>query len=193
MERALAAATKSSGSPTYQRERWRLKKARQRARKGDKSPGTKPDPYSSKTLSLEKKVSKKRVDVPVSPGTSDDWPVDFVEQFWTVFPPYRRQAKAKVGLKLTRIRGDGKVTWATLYGGAVKFARTNPGEYAPAPMVWLNDGRWDREYGGTRNGKTQGTEDISKLGFAGLAALARRGSQESQRPAPEDLEPINRR
>jgi len=177
MERALAIVTRPSGSVPDQRERWRLKKARQRARKGDMSPGTKPDPFILKSLSIQKKVSKKRVDVPLSPGTlPDDWPVDFVEQFWMAFPPYRRQAKAKVGTKLQRIRADGKVTWATLYGGVVKFARTNPGEFAPAPMVWLNDGRWDREYGGLGNGKTQSTLG----GFSGLGSRLRQAVAEDR-------------
>jgi uncharacterized protein YdaU (DUF1376 family) len=44
-----------------------------------------------------------------------------------------------------------------------------------------------------KHGKTQGTINTSQLGFSELAALARRGPPQSPRPAPEDLEPINRR
>jgi hypothetical protein len=124
----------------------------------------------------------------------DDWPEDYLEQFWKQFPPFRRQARAKVGQKLAKIRAAGAVTWQVLFAGVLKFAATNPGEYAPAPMVWLNDGRWDREYGkGFSNGKTQGASG-DKIGFSGLAARIRYGDLDGEsRPAPEDLEPVNRR
>ena len=87
----------------------------------------------------------------------DDWPPDYLEQFWQAFPPFRREGKAKVGEKLKQLRKKGKVTWDTLIGGVRKFAATNPGEFAPAPMVWLNGGRWDREYGTEFNGNRSNT------------------------------------
>lgn len=130
---------------------------------------------------------------PKAPPINDGWPSDFVDQFWKAFPPFRRQAKAKVAVKLARIRGEGKVAWQTIFDGVRKFAATNPGEFAPAPMVWLNDGRWDRVYGskGDFNGKTQGI-DIQNAGFAGIAARIRHGAgSDARRPAPEDLEPLN--
>lgn len=192
----VAMAT-SSGSTPEQRERWRRKKARQRARDGGQSTGDNRTPLSSTNTDI-KQVKKNTSKV--SPGDKvlrlDDWPTDHADQFWKAFPPYRRQAKAKVATKLARIRADGKVTWATLLGGVTKFAATNPGEYAPAPMVWLNDGRWDREYGtGGKNGTAQSANGGART-FAGIAAKIRYGGRDDEsppRPTPEDLQPINRR
>jgi hypothetical protein len=194
------------GSSVDRRERERLKKQRYRARKnalstGDSPPGTNPDPILTKTQEVIDKVSKKESGVHHVHGDKpeipkDDWPSDFLDQFWAAFPPFRRQAKAKVGQKLAKIRAAGSVTWQVLFAGVLKFAATNPGEYAPAPMVWLNDGRWDREYGtqkGFSNGKAQ-SASTDKIGFSGLAARIRYGDLDGEsRPAPEDLEPVNRR
>lgn len=202
VEVRLAMAARPRVNPEEQRKRWRLKAAARRSRlRGDvpdTSPGTKPDPILTKTQKVSEKVeSKKEPSVPDVSGTSgdipvDDWPDDFVERFWTAFPPYRRQAKAKVGQKLARIRaqtGKQKVTWATLFGGVLKFAATNPGEFAPAPMVWLNDGRWDREYGtGGSNGQTK-TAASGKVGFAGIAARLRLGRAEGDGELPLDQPP----
>ena len=106
----------------------------------------------------------------------DDWPPDYLDQFWRAFPPFRRQAKAKVGIKLAKIRKEGQVTWAILFDGLRKFAATNPGEYAPAPMVWLNDGRWDREYGKVQqNGKA--THSLG--GFSGLSERLKRTTSDA--------------
>lgn len=174
VEATLGVTARSSGPEPSQREIWRVKKANQRARQGDKSPRTKAEGVSSNhQLDINNSETESRV-VPDVPG--DDWPTDYVEQFWKAFPPFRRQAKAKVAAKLGRIRtqtGKQKVTWATLFGGVQKFAATNPGEYAPAPMVWLNDGRWDREYGtGGSNGTPKGTGG-GKVGFSGIGARLR--------------------
>ena len=178
----LAMATTASGSTDTKRERERLKKQRQRARRRGTSPGTEACPISSKTQDSEITKERKKPKAALSPGDSppaDDWPEDFIDQFWKAFPPFRRQAKAKVAAKLARIRaqtGKQQVTWETLFGGVLKFAATSPGDYAPAPMVWLNDGRWDREYGppqrGGSDGKTQGSNG-SKVGFSGIAARIR--------------------
>ena len=106
----------------------------------------------------------------------DDWPPDYLDQFWRAFPPFRRQAKAKVGVKLAKIRKEGQITWAVLFDGVQKFAATNPGEYAPAPMVWLNDGRWDREYGKVQqNGKAS----HSLGGFSGLSERLKRTTSDA--------------
>lgn len=177
-----------------QRERWRIKKQRQRARnRGDMSPGTISTPIINNNRKDLKKERKKESVSPFVP-LDDGWPVNHLELFWKAFPPFRRQAKAKVAVKLSRLRSEKTVTWDVLIDGVRKFAATKPGEYAPAPMVWLNDGRWDREYG--PNGGSDGKVASTKVGFSGIAARLRYGSpgrEEPFRPAPEDLEPINRR
>jgi hypothetical protein len=191
-EAAFAGAPTRSGSDAARRERERLKKQRQRDRKRGMSPGDVPGdtvgtPILTKTRKDIGKGNKEETTCPPVPGDIplqpvDDWPEDYVEQFWKAFPPFRRQAKAKVAQKLARIRaqaGKQRVTWATLFGGVVKFAATNPGEFAPAPMVWLNDGRWDREYGtGGSNAKTESAIHVG--GLSGLGARLRQAVADEQ-------------
>lgn len=73
----------------------------------------------------------------------DGWPDDYLEVFWKAFPPYRREGKKAVATKLAGIRRKAEVSWQTLIEGAYRYAASEPGEYACAPMVWLNQGRWD--------------------------------------------------
>jgi hypothetical protein len=180
------------GSADEIRERERIRKADWRRRNPGHVPGQKAYPLSSKTVvnTVIKKERKKEPNmvVPGQIGTLDDWPADFLEQFWKAFPPFRRQAKGKVGAKLARIRSDGKVTWATIIEGVAKFAATNPGEYAPAPIVWLNDGRWDREYGElsgkTFNGHRANSAAGSKKGADAILAGVGRFASRFAGPKP---------
>lgn len=139
----------------------------------------------------QKKVSKQE-----SPRLrEDDYPPDAFDRFWTLYPPGRKGAKKATASKFDGIRRRGEVTFERLMAGLQRFIDSRPDpQYTKAPEVWLNKGCWDDEYFNRgSHGKTQGAVDTSQLGFAGLAALARRGPPESQRPSPEDLEPINRR
>lgn len=121
----------------------------------------------------------------------DDWPSDYVDQFWNAFPPFRREGKAKVGEKLKKLRKEGKVTWDTIIGGVRKYVATNPGEYACAPIVWLNGGKWDREYGQAINGNRSNTvaqprparEDAI---LTGMGNFARRYLAEKQSARSDD-------
>lgn len=179
VEGALAGPARSSGPEETQRDKWRAKKAAQRQRKRGQSEGTAAEGISSNPqLDItDSKTNTRRVPRDVPPA--DDWPEDYLEQFWKAFPPYRREAKKKVGEKLARIRASREVTWETLIVGVRKFAATNPGTYAPAPIVWLNNGKWDREYGPQQAGGSNGTSQNTgsgKVGFAGIAARLRRGA-----------------
>lgn len=110
-----------------------------------------------------------------SPAVGDDWPPDYADQFWSRYPPGRKYGKAKVIAKLMRVRRDG-VTWATLMAGLDKFLATRPTpKYTPAPMVWLNDQRWDADYGTERtaHGQVADTELGRGEGFAALAVRLR--------------------
>lgn len=194
-EGALLRTTTARASTPEDRKKWAGQKQRQRGASTRMS-----------TLGLESKNQdsesnkgrKKEPEVDISP---DGWPADFVDVFWKAFPPFRRQAKSKVAQKLARIRAAGDASWETIIGGVHKFAATNPAEYAPAPMVWLNDGRWDREYGPQNRGRPNGqaaNAGNGRTGFSGIAAQARArinagGDVVAERPAPEDLQPVNRR
>lgn len=181
-EEAFRIDQKNPSISTQRREKERLRKAAYRDRLSRDVPRDSPPVLSSlkdNTLNLiVKKKERNKDDVPHVPRDmfepDDGWPSDFLEQFWREFPPYRRQAKEKVREKLARIRKDAKVSWAALIKGVRIFAATNPGQFAPAPMVWLNDGRWDCEYGGS-NG-TNRNNGGQKLGYAGIAEQARRAA-----------------
>lgn len=77
----------------------------------------------------------------------DDWPEDYFERFWQRYPPGRKTEKKAVEAKLARTRRDREVTFAKLMAGLDRFVATNPEpKFTPAPLVWLNRGRWDDEY-----------------------------------------------
>jgi hypothetical protein len=72
------------------------------------------------------------------------------------------------------------------------FATSFAKRQAPLPIVEIRDAE---KLTVTGHGKTHASgDDFRKVGFAGLAARLRHGraEQETDRPAPEDLEPINR-
>lgn len=126
----------------------------------------------------------------------DDWPPDYLEQFWAFYPPGRKTGKKAVGAKLDAIRRRGDVTFDRLMAGLRRYVNSCPDpQYTKAPEVWLNKGCWDDEYAfkGAPDGKTQAAVDPSKLGFSGFGAHARYSAMEAERPDPADFEPINRR
>jgi hypothetical protein len=190
IDTAFAISTRSGGSRSDQRERWRLKKERQRARKKALSPGDSPPEgiilTTSKTLSVKEESKTARVspgdkgDSP--PAVADGWPVDFLDQFWTAFPPFRRESKRKVGDKLARIRADGKVGWEQIIGAVKRYAATDPGQFACAPLVWLNGERWDREYGSTKGGSNEANRSGGTRqqggSYSTLAARVRAGRRQ---------------
>lgn len=83
------------------------------------------------------------------PPAPDDWPEDFAALFWSTWPRHpRKHSREQVTAKLGRIRRSGKVTWAALFGGLQAYLGTNPEpKFIPAPMVWLNQSRWEADYG----------------------------------------------
>jgi hypothetical protein len=122
----------------------------------------------------------------------DDWPPDYLEQFWASYPLGRKIGKKAVGAKLDVIRRRGDVTFERLMAGLRRYVDSRPDpKFTKSPEVWLNKGCWDDElfFKGTPDGKTQTAIDLSKLGFAGYAALGRRTAASVERSAPEDLEP----
>ena len=83
------------------------------------------------------------------PPTSvvDDWPEDFFDRFWQRYPPGRKTEKKAVLAKLLRVRRDREVTFEKLMAGVDRFVATGPEpKFTPAPLVWLNKGRWDDEF-----------------------------------------------
>lgn len=73
------------------------------------------------------------------------------------------------------------------------FATSFAKRQTPLPVVEI--ARDAEKLTVTSNGTTQAAGDIRKAGFAGISARLRYGhpEQEDERPAPEDLEPVNGR
>lgn len=150
-----------------------------------------PEPEPEPVFSNEKTSAPKR-------RREDDWPADFLDRFWALYPVGRKTGKKAVGSKLETIRRRGDVTFAYLMEGLQRYVDSRPDpQFTKAPEVWLNKGCWDDEhlFKGGVNGTSQTAIDPSKLGFASLGAHARRAVAEPgpERPAPEDLQPVNRR
>jgi hypothetical protein len=161
--------------------------------------GQKPGSPAATMVASKESINNQELSVLDStpPRANDGWPDDFLDQFWTAFPPYRREGKRKVGEKLARLRRDRVVPWTELIGAVRRFAATNPGEFAPAPMVWLNGERWDREYGNRGGANETNRNGGGKTGFSGLAAKLRQGIREQELAdrgyVPEDLGPLDGR
>lgn len=86
----------------------------------------------------------------------DDWPEDYVEQFWNRYPKARRTARKTVASKLAALRAGGEVDWAKLMAGLDRYNATDDVArgFACAPVVWINGGRWmDEVQKGGSNGK----------------------------------------
>lgn len=201
-EAAFGRTPRGGVSAEERREKERVRKAAWRANASRAVPGTVPPESiieSSKTLSSQKKKKSAVPPVPRDNGDNkpdDGWPADFLEQFWQAFPPYRRESKRKVGEKLERIRAEGKVAWGQIIGAARRYAATDPGQYACAPLVWLNGERWDREYGseaksngGSHEANRNGHPATRNSGYATLAARLRRGGAGRQQRPPAGDEP----
>ena len=174
-----AVVAKSRGSGADRRERERLKKARQRAKKAEVSPGQNKGGYillTDKTLNTVKKESNTE-DVPFVPGDIlSDWPKDYREQFWTNVP--RKVAKADAIKALDKVRRS-KLPWATLWIGLLRWkteaAHSDP-KFVKHPATWLNKGCWDDEP--LKGGLLDGEQPNHRNGGSSdpiLAAARRRG------------------
>ena len=83
-------------------------------------------------------------------ATTDDWPKDYQDQFWSEYP--LKVAKARALAALDKVRG--KVAWATLLGSVqaykVWLGQGTAKDFRPPPKhpaTWINGGCWDDDYG----------------------------------------------
>lgn len=75
-----------------------------------------------------------------------DWPKDFRETFWKLYP--RRVDKQLAFKKLEQLRRGGDLSWGTLIAGVERYALSVRGQdpkYTKGPAAWLNAGKWDDE------------------------------------------------
>lgn len=78
-----------------------------------------------------------------------DWPADFREQFWKLFP--RKSGKQAAIRKLEVVRKGGQVPWERLIGAVRRYAEHVAGkdqQFTKHPSTWLNSGCWDDELPG---------------------------------------------
>jgi hypothetical protein len=105
----------------------------------------------------------------------DDWPTDYQEQFWKLYP--RRIAKAHAmkaldkiaGIRKNRPRRSPQVPWATITSALARYTLwlEGPGWRPDAkhPATWLNAGCWDDELPIL---KESNRESASRNGFAAV-------------------------
>src|SRR5581483_2613611 len=188
-----AAMATRRGSTPEQRERWRLKKERQRAAKAGSPRGDKvvtvESSSSPKTQTELKKERKKDSSDFLSPGDSDGWPEDYETQFWANFPKQRRGDRPQVFKLLAKLRKDKTVTWKELFAGVLRYAASDDVArgFAKAPLPWLRGHRWEIDNGGGSNGQRAGGERPVGGGSATAAAAARRfggGARNGGAPGP---------
>lgn len=75
----------------------------------------------------------------------DDWPPDYVDQFWIRYP--RRVGKLSAVKSLDKARKSG-VRFETIIS-AIGRIQTKDAKFIPHPATWLNRGGWDDEYEST--------------------------------------------
>lgn len=75
-----------------------------------------------------------------------DWPKDYREVFWQIYP--RRTDKTAALKKLDQIRRSGSLPWETFLAGVKRYADSVRGkdpQYTKGPAAWLNAGKWEDE------------------------------------------------
>jgi hypothetical protein len=85
-----------------------------------------------------------------------DWPVDFSEQFWRVYP--RRVAKKAALAALERVRRSGEVAFSRLLAAVERYADSVAGkeiQFVAHPATWLNQGRWEDDPASLGHGHAQ--------------------------------------
>ena len=79
-----------------------------------------------------------------------DWPHDFREQFWTMYP--NKVGKPDALSVLEKVRRKG-VLWEVVVRGLVTYIRDKPADRAWCnPATWLRQGRWDDQPANVSNG-----------------------------------------
>lgn len=103
---------------------------------------------NTKTVDVVKKTESKTQTVPRDKaGHLTDWPTDYREQFWKIYP--RKTEKKSAMAKLEAVRKS-SVPWARFINGVKRYATSMVGteeRYVKHPTTWLNRGCWDDEYG----------------------------------------------
>lgn len=108
-----------------------------------------------------------------------DWPSDYREKFWNLYP--RKTEKKAALAKLDAIRKSKSVKFVELISGVerlidrVRRERTLE-KYIKHPATWLNRGCWEDQFAAGENGNEE-TRRRGGLGFGSIAAYGRAATQ----------------
>ena len=94
-----------------------------------------------------------------------DWPADYHEQFWKMYPHKRTRAAAMKALDKIHHKGD--VPWETLIGGLHRYIHFVNGQDNlnwMHPATWLNGESWLDEFAPSK-------DNGSRNGFAAIARI----------------------
>lgn len=105
----------------------------------------------------------------------DDWPADCEEQFWRAYP--RKIAKGAMRKSLLKIRASGAVKFPDILAGVERYkawlAQRTATCWRPDPAhpsTWLNQERWNDEFGGDHRETTgsigAAAERLAEPGFS---------------------------
>ncbi len=191
----------SGASVLERRERERLKKERQRAKKrgfvpGDAA-GTAVNAISSSESKVRKPLKKEDSAHKAVPGDKGDKPKRSgtrISEDWVPSDDDVAYGAKKLGLTREQVfsLGEDMRLWAVANANRAVARKDN---WTLTFYGWMRREapKLKRFNQGGTNAQAQSADDVRKSGFSGLAARMRHGSPEPERPAPEDLEPVNRR
>jgi hypothetical protein len=125
---------------------------KKKARKNEKCPDSYNNTIQDNTL--QNKTEEEKPPLSPLPGGNDDQPpakpevsADF-ERFWKAYPPRRKVGKLMAEKKFQALRKSGRLPPIDELLAILAHQARSPdwlkqgGEFIPAPLTWLNQGRW---------------------------------------------------
>lgn len=100
-----------------------------------------------------------------------DWPEDYLELFWDLYP--RRVAKKAAARALDKVRKAREVPFEVLIAAVKIYASAVRGkdmQYIAHPATWLNAGRWDDDPRALCGAERRTAGDNLLAGLASIAA-----------------------
>lgn len=102
-----------------------------------------------------------------SPSPADDWPSDFEQQFWTLYP--NKVGKGDAMAKLRTVRRNRTVDWTELIAGLRRYVAKTDDRPWCNPATWLHQQRWTDQPATPVSANGQRPHDNRAPGFAGPA------------------------
>lgn len=135
-----------------------------------------PEPNITTTTEVQKDIL---TDIPKSPARRrhDDWPEDFAEQLWEIYP---RKTEKKAGMEaLARLHRADRVSWLEIVNGVEHLFGCDP-QFVPALARWLKGERWKDEQ--IRSRPPPHRQAKRNTALDGLEELERRHRANVQQP-----------